>query len=134
MTDYIKPLPKRLHVAKGYWEGCKNHQLCFQQCKNCGTYRHYPRPMCPNCHSMDTQWTPVSGKGKVYSMTVAHRTIHPGFMDLPYAVVIVEMEEGIRTVGDIVNAKPDDIYIGMPVEVVFDDVTEEITLPRFRKV
>lgn len=134
MIDYNKPLPKSFPISEGYWEGCRNRQLVFQQCKDCGTYRHYPRPMCPNCYSMHFHWSPVRGRGKIYSVTVTHHSAHPGFKDLPFAVVIVEMEEGLRVVGDLVNARPDEIRIGMPVEVTFDDVTEDVTLPRFREI
>jgi uncharacterized OB-fold protein len=90
--------------------------------------------MCPKCNSTDAEWAPVSGRGKVYSMTVVQHPTHPAFADVPYAVVIVELEEGMRMVGDVVDAKPEEIYIGMPVTVVFDDVTEDVTLPRFKKL
>jgi hypothetical protein len=91
--------------------------------------------MCPKCGSWNAEWAKVSGKGKVYTYIVAHQLFHPGFFaDGPYAVVIVGLEEGVRIVSNVVDCRPDDIYIGMPVEVVFDDVTEEVTLPRFRRV
>jgi len=89
--------------------------------------------MCPNCGSWNVEWAKVSGKGEVYTYIVAHRPFHPAFADdVPYAVVTVELEEGVRIVGNVVDCGPEDIYIGMPVEVVFDDVTEKVTLPRFR--
>lgn len=132
MTEYNKPLPAVTPEAKEFWEGCNRHELLIQRCKECGTYRHYPRPMCPNCHSLNVEWAKVSGRGKVYSFTVIHHPSHPAFLDVPYAVVIVELEEGVRMVGDVVDSRPEEIYIGMPVEVFFDDVTEEVTLPRFR--
>lgn len=133
MADYNKPLPQIMGEASEFWEGCKRHELLIQRCKDCSTYRHYPRPMCPNCGSWNVEWAKVSGKGKVYTYIVAHRPFHPAFSgDIPYAVVIVELEEGVRMVSNVVDCKPEDIYIGMPVEVVFDDVTEEVTLPRFQ--
>jgi len=90
--------------------------------------------MCPNCGSWNAEWAEVSGKGKVYTYIVAHQPFHPAFVDdVPYAVVIVELEEGVRLVSNVVDCRPEDIYIGMPVEVVFDDVTEKVTLPRFRR-
>jgi len=133
MADYSKPLPHMTQETREFWEGCKRHELLIQRCKDCGTYRHYPRPMCPNCGSWNVEWIKVSGEGKVYTYIVAHRPFHPAFFgDVPYAVVIVELEEGVRMVSNLVDCKPQDIYIGMPVEVAFDDVTEEVTLPRFR--
>jgi uncharacterized OB-fold protein len=134
MSQYSKPLPAMTPGSSGFWEGCKRHQLLIQRCQNCGTFRHYPHPMCPNCNSTDAEWAPVSGQGKVYSMTVVQHPTHPAFADVPYAVVIVELEEGMRMVGDVVDAKPEEIYIGMPVTVVFNDVTEDVTLPRFKKL
>lgn len=134
MADYNKPLPQITPETREFWQGCKRHELLIQRCKDCGTYRHYPRPMCPKCSSWNVEWAKVSGKGKVYTWIVAVQPFHPGFFsDVPYAVVIVELEEGVRVVSNIVDCKPEDIYIGMPVEVIFDDVTEEVTLPRFKK-
>jgi hypothetical protein len=90
--------------------------------------------MCPNCGSWNAEWARLSGKGKVYTYVVAHQPFHPAFAsDAPYAVAIVELEEGVRLMSNIVDCEPDDMYIGMPVEVVYDDVTEEVTLPRFKK-
>lgn len=134
MHQYNKPLPRITPESKEFWEGCHRHQLLIQKCQNCATLRHYPKVMCPNCGSWDTTWVRVSGKGKVYSWTVTHRSFHPGFADeLPYASVIVELDEGVRLMTNIIDVKPDDLYVGMPLEVVFEDVTQEITLPRFRK-
>ncbi|RLC72401.1 MAG: hypothetical protein DRI26_03045 [Chloroflexi bacterium] len=133
MMQYSKPLPVITAETREFWQGCKRHELVFQRCKDCGTYRHYPRPMCPSCGSWNVEWAKVSGKGKVYTYIIAHQPFHPAFVnDVPYAVVVVELEEGVRLVSNIVDCKPEDIYIGMPVEVIFDDVTEEVTLPRFR--
>ncbi|MBE0415430.1 MAG: Zn-ribbon domain-containing OB-fold protein [Dehalococcoidia bacterium] len=133
MAQYIKPLPQITAETREFWEGCKRHELLIQRCKDCGVYRHYPRLMCPKCGSWNVEWVKVGGRGKVYTWTVAVQPFHPGFFeDVPYAVVIVELEEGVRMVSNIVDCAPEEIYIGMPVEVVFDDVTEEVTLPRFR--
>ena len=134
MTNYNKPLPRITSLTKEFWEGCKRHELLIQRCKDCGTYHHYPRSMCPDCGSWNAEWAKVSGRGKVYTYIVAVQPFHPAFSgDVPYAVAIVELEEGVRMVSNIMDCGPDDIYIGMPVEVVYDDVTDDMTLPRFRK-
>lgn len=130
---YIKPLPQLTPDSKEFWDGCKRHELLIQRCKGCGTYRHYPRPMCHKCNSMNAEWVRVSGKGKVFSWTVTARAFYPGF-EVPYAVVIIELDEGVRMVSNVVDCKPEDLYIGMPVEVVFEDVTKEITLPKFKVI
>jgi hypothetical protein len=82
---------------------------------------------------MNAEWVRVSGKGKVFSWTVTARAFYPGF-EVPYAVVIIELDEGVRMVSNVVDCKPEDLYIGMPVEVVFEDVTKEITLPKFKVI
>jgi uncharacterized OB-fold protein len=117
----------------GFWEGVKEHQLVFQRCKECSTWVHPPRPACPKCRSLEKEWAPSSGKGTVYSFVTYLESPSPSFK-VPYSVVLVELEEGIRLVSNMVDIKPEEIYIGMPVEVVFDDITEELTLPKFRKV
>jgi len=134
MLRYDKPLPEITPESKGFWEGCRRHELLIQKCRVCGALRHYPRAMCPNCGSWEIEWVKVSGRGKVYSWMVTHRTFHHGFAgDVPYASVIVELEEGVRLMTEVVDVKSEELYIGMPVEVVFEDVTPEITLPKFKK-
>lgn len=133
MAGYQKPLPFPTQDTKEYWEGCKHHQLLIQRCRNCDAFRFYPRPMCPNCNSMDSEWAEAKGKGKVYSWTVAVQQFHPAF-EVPYIVAIVELEEGVRIITNILECQPAELYVGMPVVVVFEDVTEEITLPKFKPV
>lgn len=139
MTKYDKPLPVIRHDTKEFWEGCKRHELLIQKCGDCGTYRHPPRPMCHNCNSLNTEWVKVGGKGIVYSYIVVHGgefwVTPAGFeKDVPYAVVLIELPDAgrVRMVSNILECKPKDIKIGTPVEVVFDDVTKEITLPKFK--
>ena len=127
------PRPQTDLDTEGFWEGVKRHELVFQRCKQCGTWLHPPRPMCPKCHSLEKEWVPVSGKGAVYSWVTYHEPPHPGFK-APYSVVLVELEEGVRLISNMVDTKPEEIHIGMPVEVVFDDLGEDLTLPKFRKV
>lgn len=134
MLQYDKPLPQITPESKEFWQGCRRHELLIQKCRRCGTFRHYPRIMCPNCGSWDTEWVKVSGRGKVYSWTITYQPFHPSFAkDIPYASVIVELDEGVRLMTEIVDAKPEELYVGMPVKVTFQDVTKEISLPKFRK-
>jgi len=82
---------------------------------------------------MDTEWIKANGKGKIYTWIVTYHVVHPGFAaEAPYVVAIVELEEGVRMTTNVVDCTAQDIYFGMPVEVVFDDVTDQITLPKFR--
>ena len=85
--------------------------------------------------SSDLEWHEASGKGTVYSFSVNHRAPHPGFADeIPFVLAIVELEEGPRMMTNIVECNPDSVKIGMAVEVTFEDVTEEVTLPKFKLV
>ena len=136
-----KPLPRSEPETREYWEGCKRHELLVQKCKNCGTFRFPPRPVCYNCASEITEWIRVSGKAQIYSWTVVRQNerfpVVPAFAnDAPYALVIVELTdaEGIHMIGNLIDCPLDEISIGKEVEVVFDDVTEEVTLPRWRPI
>ena len=117
-----------------YWEAIKRKKLVFQRCKECGKWSHPPRVMCDKCNSSDMEWVESSGKGKIYSYVVFTREAHPTFK-VPYEVVLVEMEneEGVRIISNMADCTPDEVYIGMPVEVVFVDVTDEWPLPLFKK-
>jgi hypothetical protein len=128
-----KPLPRLDEESKGYWEACRRHELYVQRCRACGLQRHYPRALCPACLSQDTEWRLCAGTGTVYTFTVTHQNQAPGFRDeLPYVMAYVELDEGPRLLTNIVGCPPEAVHIGMRVEVVFEDVTEEIAVPRFR--
>lgn len=130
-----KPLPHIDEVSRPYWDAAKRHELLLQKCQECGHYRYPQGETCPSCLSDRLEWVKVSGRGSVYTWTVFHQVYHPAFKeDVPYAVVAVELEEGPRIITNLVDCKIGDIKVGMPVKVVFDDVTEEITLPKFRPV
>jgi len=130
---YQKPLPHIDEVNRPYWEAARRHELVLQRCEECGQYRYPAGLNCPACLSDRLKWVKVSGRGTVYTWTVIHQLYHPAFAgDVPYAVVAVELEEGPRMNTSLVGCKTEDIRVGMPVEVVFDDVTEKMTLPRFR--
>lgn len=130
---YSKPLPVTDEDTQPFWDYCKQHELRVQKCKSCGELHYPPSPICPHCLSMDLEWAKLSGKGEVYSFIVVRRRYHPGFApDIPYTVAIIETEESIRMLSNVVGCKPEDVRIGMPVEVFFDDVTPEFSLPKFK--
>ena len=132
---YRKPLPRIDEEARGYWEALARHELYFQRCRDCGTKRFYPRALCPVCLSSATEWVRASGRGVVYSFTVTYQNQAPGFREeVPYVLAIVELDEGVRMMTNVVGCAPDAVRVGMEVEVVFEDVTAEITLAKFRPV
>lgn len=135
MAEYTKPLPNATEKFKEYWAGCKQRRLLIQRCKACGMYRWYPRYMCGNCSSLDTEWAEVRGRGKIYSYVTVYRSPLPAFRDdVPYTNVVVELDDipYIRMLGRLIDCQPEEAKIGMPVEVVFDDATEEVTLPKWK--
>jgi len=127
-----RPLPAVTREMAPFWDAARRHQLVVQRCEDCGALRFPAREVCSRCLSRRAGWQPVSGRGTVFSVAVMHQANHPAFAaEVPYAVVVVELEEGVRIVSSIVDVPAREIPIGLPVEVVFDDVTPEITLPRF---
>ena len=132
--EYNRPLPRRHGFGAEFYDFCKQHELRFQRCKGCGTWRQVPRDMCAKCGSPQWEWAKSSGKGTVFSWTTVMQPMLPQFADVvPYSPVVIELEEGVRMVSWLVDVAPGDIRIGLPVEVVFEDVTPEVTLPKFRK-
>lgn len=135
MANYDAPLPVPDPVTRPFWESLKAHAIELQKCGGCGRFVYYPRAVCPACLSDDLVWTSVSGRGVVHAFTIPSRHPNPAFAArLPYVVALVELEEGPRILSNlvVVDPTPAAVKIGMPVEIVYDDVTEEITLPRFR--
>ena len=131
MSEYIKPLPKPTATSRPFWDAAKRHQLHLQRCGECGSFIYYPRDRCPKCLSERLEWTPVSGRGKLYSYTVVRRASTRSFADKPYVLAIVELDEGVRMTTNI-EAPPESVKIGMPVTVYFDDVTPDKTLVKFK--
>ena len=128
-----KPVPRIDEESKPFWEACQRNELYLQRCAACGMLRYYTRALCPQCLSDDIQWVLSSGKGTVYTFTVTYQNQAPGFRDeLPYVLAYVELDEGLRMLTNIVGCPPEAVHIGMPVEVSFDVVTPEITLPKFK--
>ena len=131
---FSRPLPKLEGLTGEYYGWLKQHELRFQRCTQCGHWRHVPRELCPECGSGDWEWARSSGKGTVFTWSTIYRPLHPGFMnDAPYATVVVELEEGPRVLTWLVDVPPDEIAFDMPVEVVFDDVTDKVTLAKFKR-
>lgn len=128
-----KPLPVPTEDTTPYWEACRKHELMMQRCKQCGHFRFPPSVVCPKCISVEADWEKLSGKGEIYTFIIVHRTYHLAFApDIPYNVAIVKLNEGPLLHTNIVNCNNTELYIGMPVEVVFEDVSNQISLPKFQ--
>lgn len=132
MTDYAKPIPTVTPEMRPFFDGAKRGELRVQRCSTCGTHRFPARAICSECLSTTAEWVAVSGRGTVFSFNVMHQVYHPGFAaEVPYAVVIVQLAEGAKMVSNLIGVAPHAIRIGMPVQVVFEPISDEITLPKF---
>jgi uncharacterized OB-fold protein len=119
--------------TRHFWEGCREHKLLFQKCLECSFVRWPPAIACPSCHGSDAEWITASGKGRIYSFAVYHKAFDPAFRDqTPYVVAIVELIEGPRMLSNIVGCLPSDVACDMPVEVMWTDVRDTVSLPKFR--
>ena len=133
--SYKKPLPIPNPDTRAFWEQCKNHRLTFQKCDGCGHVRWPPALICPRCHSLSHERIESAGQGTVFTFVVYHRAFHPAFQEyLPYVVAIVKLEEGPQFISNIVGCEPDQVACDMPVELVWEDVTREFSLPKFKPV
>lgn len=130
MTARI-PLPQPTALSRPFWDGTRDGVLRFQRCGACGAAVFIPQPVCPGCFGATLEWTASSGRGTVYSFSVVHRPPSPGF-EVPYVVVIAELEEGWHMLSNLIGCPPGDVRTGMPIEVAFEAKSDEITLPCFR--
>jgi uncharacterized OB-fold protein len=131
---YEKALPEVNPVTKPFWDHCKAHELWMQFCESCNEWIWYPKAWCPSCGKRESiKWSKMTGKGTVYSYTVIRQVVDnsPAFQsDIPFLIGLIELEEGPRIYSNILEKES---HIGDEVEVVFEDVTGEITLPKFKK-
>jgi len=130
MTDRV--LPKPTPETQHYWDGAKSGELRLQRCTACETAYFPPRPFCPECGSRDVAVFRASGRGTLHSYIINHVGA-PG-MPAPFAVAVVELEEGPRLMANIHECEqtPEALQLDMPLEVTFEKVTDEITLPQFK--
>ena len=129
-----EPAPAPSEVSRFFWDAANKHRLVIQRCDDCSYYIHWPQVRCPKCGAERLSAAEVSGKGTVYSFTIVHHVFHPGFAaDVPYSLALIELAEqpGLRLVTNIVECANEDVRVGMPVEVVFED-RDGYTVPQFR--
>jgi len=134
-TEYKKPLPRPLDpgLTEPFWEAAKRHEFILPHCKTCDNVFWYPRSECPNCMSNDIDWVRGNGRGRVHTFTIIRQPGHPGFIDdVPYIYAIIQLDEGPRMISNVVDCPIEDVKIDMPVVAVFDDITPEWTLIKFK--
>jgi uncharacterized OB-fold protein len=130
--SYGKPVPKDDPLMAPFWAHARKHELAVQHCTACGDRHFPPSPVCPICLSDEQDWQPVSGKGKLLSWVTFHRAYWDGFeKDLPYEVCLVQLDEGPLLLSNFLGKPPAGLAAGRAVRAAFDDVTDEVTLPKF---
>lgn len=135
MTAVRFDLPAPDPSTDEWWAAARDGRLLIKRCRTCNRAHAYPRPFCPHCWSDDVEWEQVSGTATVYTYSTVHVNDLPPFGDkVPYTAAIVELDEGPRLMTNLVGCDPDDVRIGMPVEVTFVEQTDEFTLAMFRPV
>ncbi len=129
-----KPLPAADADTAQLWEGLRQGKLLLQHCDDCKHVQYYQQSLCRRCGSENLVHRPASGHGKVHSFSVVHRAPGPAFKaDVPYAVLLVELREGPRMISTFVGGDPAEVTFDMDVMLVCEQVSDEITLPRFRR-
>jgi uncharacterized OB-fold protein len=134
MPEIKKQLPLITTSNKPFWDAAKKRELVIYKCLNCSAV-YSQVTVCIACDKPDMTWVKVGGKGAVFTFCIYHQPFHPAWKnDIPYNVAYVKLNEGPLLMTNIVGCANKDIFIGMPVEVVFEDINEEVTLPKFRPV
>ena len=134
MAEYRKPLPDIADpLTAPYWAAARRHELRMQRCPACGYVRFPPARRCPECLDENDEWIQLSGRGTIWSFGIYHHVFNRAFAeDIPYNIALVQLDEGPRLITNIVGIPNESITVNMPVEAVFDDVTDEVTLVKFR--
>lgn len=137
MSDrpYAKPLPTPSPETQRFWEGAKRHELWLPFCRKCEQFYWYPRDFHPLCGNRDVEWRRAGGKGRVHTFAIHYRAFHPAWNDeVPYVTALIDLDEGVRIFSNLIDVEPSHktLTCDTHVEAVFDDVTDEITLVKFR--
>ncbi len=134
MNAYDKPLPKITPAMAPFWEHAKAEKFAIQHCRACGDRHFPPGPRCPGCLSPDQDWQPTSGRGTLESWVDMHKAYWGGYDgSLPYRVCLVRLEEGPLVISNLVDGGIE-AKLGARLEAVFDKVTDDVTIPKFRIV
>jgi uncharacterized OB-fold protein len=132
-AEYQKPIPAADEASQPFFAGAREGKLMLMRCESCGAFRMPSRDRCDVCWSTDTSWVQASGRGTVYTFGIMHQVYHPGFKEeIPYNISVVELEEGPRMISNVTGCANSAIRVGMPVEVTFEHINADVSLPRFR--
>ena len=127
-----RPLPAPTRESQPFWDGMREGRFMLQHCAQCGKVRHYPRPVCPHCFSMESEFKPAAPTGKLHTWTVCHHTFNFFFKaEAPYIVALVDMDAGVRINAPLRGVDAASLKIGQPMQLQFEPITKDITLPYF---
>jgi hypothetical protein len=127
-----RPLPTPTRDSQPYWDGLREGRFMLQHCAACGKVRHYPRPLCPLCFSVDSEFKEAPTGGAIHSWTVCHHPFNFFFKSIaPYIVALVDMDAGVRVNAPLRDVLESDLGIGKRVRLGFEPVSQEVTLPFF---
>ena len=133
MTDLQLPAPTPTYDSRDYWGSAAEGRLVLRACQSCGKAMFYPRPLCPVCGSDKLEWREASGRGVVHACTIVYRAPDQAFRaHAPYALALIDLEEGPRMMANVTDCAPDAVHIGMPVTVWFEPRGADIAIPQFR--
>ncbi len=128
-----KRVPRPGVASRAFWEGCRHQQLLIQRCQHCAQHQFYPRSMCTKCMRTDLEWVSSSGRGTIRSFTVIRHPVSKAYADeVPYVIALIQLEEGPTMMSSLLACEPEGVAIGMPVEVVFEQWSDAITMPKFQ--
>jgi uncharacterized protein len=136
-----KPIPIPDEHSRPFFDGARRGVLLLRRCQACGTFMSPTggigtplRPRCLTCFSAELAWTPASGRATLYSFALMHQVYDPAFADeVPYNIAVVELDEGVRMTTNVVGCANEELWIGMPLEVTFEQVSDEVAIPKFRR-
>jgi uncharacterized OB-fold protein len=132
-----RPIPLPDDATWPFWRACAEGRLAMQRCAECRVWRFPPRPMCPRCQSLASEWVTVSGRGTIYSFVIAHGPVLPAFAErvpLPIVLVVLAEDPALRLVGNLVGDEHAGLRIGAAVEVAFEPIGDGLALPQWRIV
>ncbi len=131
-AGFQRSLPRLDDLNRAFWTGGEHGKLMILHCQDCGNWLHHAGPVCPKCFGRHLQPEAVSGKGTVFSFTINAKAWAPG-MEVPYVLAVVALDEqpGLQMLTNLKDVAPEDVKIGMPVEVFFEH-DDDVWLPMFR--
>ena len=130
-----KPIPIPDEISGPFFDGTRDGRLMLQHCSACDGWSFPVRERCPHCFAAPLQWRAASGKGTLYTFAIMHQVMNAGFAGAtPYNVCQIDLAEGVRMISNVVGVPNADLRIGMDLEVMFDDVGDNVRVPKFRPV